>query len=126
MSCRYVIDKERRLIITVGEGRVNFVDVLHHQNRLLNDSEFDPNFNQLIDLSTAVKVDISAAEGKILAERSVVSSSSRRALVTRSPIVHSWARLVQYYHGARSSVHVFFDRDGALRWLGLTEQSGLY
>jgi hypothetical protein len=73
VGVRYTIDKQRRLIVIVAEGPVVFDDIRCHQDRLLADPEFDANFDQLIDTTPATKVDLSAEEARILAERRILS-----------------------------------------------------
>jgi len=36
MPARYVIDKERRLVISIGWGRLNLTDILAQRDQLLN------------------------------------------------------------------------------------------
>jgi hypothetical protein len=52
MPIRYVIDKERRLVLTTAEDILTFAEVKLHQDRLRSDPDLDPTFNQLIDGTT--------------------------------------------------------------------------
>src|SRR4051794_25030937 len=94
----YLIDKERRLIVTVTDGCVTFDDVRDHQDRLLADPDFDASFNQLIDTTRATKFDISAPEARTLALRPIVSPESRRALVATVPHIYGLGRMMAIYH----------------------------
>lgn len=85
---RYVIDKQRRLVFTIAEGRARFDDIKDHQDRLLADPEFDMSFDQLINTIPALEFDISADEARILAERRIVSPESRRAFVAIKPHIY--------------------------------------
>jgi hypothetical protein len=60
MPCRYVIDVGIGLIITTGWGRVTFDEMKAHQERLLNDPDFDPQFNQLVDGTAVTALEASA------------------------------------------------------------------
>ena len=66
MPVRSVIYKEQRLVVTIEEGRVTFDDMLANQNRLVNDPDFDPEFNQLSDATLATDTDLSEHNLKML------------------------------------------------------------
>jgi hypothetical protein len=122
MPARYEIDKERRLVISTGWGRLSFGDAQAHQEQLLNDPDFDPEFNQLIDWTAVTAVDIPAQEVGIFAGRTVFSRRSRRAFVAPGPANFGIARAFKTYHEmshAPSQVGVFRDLASALQWLGV-------
>ena len=117
LKVRYSIDKQRRLIVTTAEGFVTFDDARDHQDRLLGDPDFDVSFDQLIDTTAVTKVDISASEARILAERRIVSPESRRAFVATKPHIFGLARMMEVYHEPLGEVQVFYSMDEALEWL---------
>ena len=117
-----MIDKGRRLIVSKAWDLLTFDDVKAHQTQLLSDPDFDPEFNELLDLSAVTAIDMSADEERILAGRRVFSSSSRRAFVASRPANFGMARLFEAYHQmsqAPSQIRVFYDLASALKWLGL-------
>jgi len=124
LPVRYVIDKKRQLVLTVGEGSVTFNDIRHHQDRLLSDPDFDATFNQLIDMTTATEFKMSADEARTVASRSIVSPKSKRAFVASKPAIYGMGRLMQIYHERYAQVHIFYDRNSALEWLGIEKNSG--
>ncbi len=126
MPVRYEIDKEHHLIFTVGEGSVTASEIRSHQDRLLRDPNFDAAFNQLIDVTTATRFDMSTDEAKQIALRSIVSTKSKRAFVAIKADIYGLGRLMQIYHEQLADAHVFNDRDSALKWLGVDEDSGHY
>jgi len=128
MSVRYVIHKKYRLIHTIGEDSITAAEVQAHQDQLLSDPAFDPSFNQLIDVTTALQLDITVAEAKEIARRRIVSANARRAFAARTIHMFVLGRLMEIYHEAHHEVdvHIFDDRDEALKWLGMPENSGLY
>jgi hypothetical protein len=126
LPVRYVIDKEHRLVLTVGEGSVTASEIRSHQDRLLGDPNFDAAFNQLIDVTTATRFAMSVDEASELARRPITSPASRRAFVASQPHIYGFGRLMEAYHEQRAQVHVFYDRNEALRWLGVNEDSGHY
>jgi hypothetical protein len=122
MPCRYVIDKERRLVVTTAWDRVTFAEAKAHQDQLANDPAFDPDFDQLLDASAAVAIDASLQEIQTIACRRLFSSASRRAFVAIEPVVFGMGRMLQTYleiAKAKEQIRVFYDRSSALEWLGL-------
>ncbi|HXZ42473.1 MAG TPA: hypothetical protein VEG68_17160 [Terriglobales bacterium] len=122
MPLRYVIDKERRLVLTTGWDRLTYAQTKSLQDQLLNDPDFDPKFNQLIDLTALTGLGMSTEETKALASRTVFAPSSRRAFVATNPAVFGMCRLYEASHhgwGEHAEVRVFSDRDAALEWLGV-------
>jgi len=126
---RYVIDKKRKLVLTTGEGTLTFEEIKSHQDRLLADTNLDPGFNQLIDLTAVKMLSLSAGEAEQLARRKVLSPYSQRAVVASEKSVYGMFRLMQTYHEAtdgHSHVAIFYDRNQALQWLGVPVDSGLF
>jgi hypothetical protein len=124
LPVRHVIDKEHRLVLTIGEGCMTFDETKRHQDTLLSDPDFDPKFDQLIDVTTATRFELSPDEAKELANRPIVSPTSRRAFVASQPAIYGWGRFMEIYHADRALVRVFYDRDEALTWLGVEPDSG--
>jgi hypothetical protein len=119
VSVRYVIDKKHGLVLTIGEGSVTFSEIRNHQDRLLRDPDFDASFNQLIDVTAATRFDMSADEAREIACRQIVSPASRRAFVASESHIYGFGRLMEIHHESRAQVQVFYDRDEALKWLGI-------
>jgi len=124
MTVRYFIDKERQLVLTTAEGCVMFDDVKGHQDRLLADPDFDANFDQLIDMTNATKVDISGDQARTLAHRRIVSAKSRRAFIATEPHIFGLGRMMEIYHEdvGYAEVEVFYSMDEALKWLEREEE----
>lgn len=126
MPVRSVIFKELRLVVTFEEGRVTFDDMLANLNRLANDPDFNPEFNQLSDASLATDSDLSSANIRLLYQRQVFSPTSRRAVVAPNDFTYGMARMIQSYvemSKAAVQVQIFRDRSSALGWLGVSEDS---
>jgi|SRR5215470_857783 len=121
MPCRYVIDKERRLLISTASDRVSFAEMKAHQDQLLSDPDFKAEFNQLVDATAVTGVDVSVEEIRMLVNRKVFSPTSRRALVATQPAIFGVGRMMAAYlemSKASSEVCVFYDLPSALKWLG--------
>ena len=124
MPVRSVIYKEQRLVVTVEGGRVTFEDMLANQNRLLNDPDFDPGFNQLSDATLATDTDLAPNNLVMLYQSRVFSPTSRRAVIAPTPFTYGMARMLQTYVELSNNgpvVEVFHDRSSALKWLGVSE-----
>jgi len=123
MPVEYVIDKERRLVITTASGRVTFAEARAHQERLRNDPDFRPEFNQFLDATAVTALDISNEEAKTIGSNSPhFASASRRAWVAASPFLFGIGRMIAVYRemaGGTEQFRVFNDREQALKWLGL-------
>lgn len=91
------IYKEKRLVLTIEEGRVTFGDMVANHHRLLADPEFDPEFNQLSDATLATDTDLSGSNARTLYARRVFSTRARRAVVAPSAFSYGVARMLQTY-----------------------------
>ena len=122
MPCRYVIDKPRRLIISIYSDHVTLAEIEGHKDQFTSDPEFDPEFDQFVDLTAVTALDISIDEAKTIARRKVFSPTARRAFLASSPSVYGMYRLMEAYHSmaeGEEQVCVFYDREAALKWLGV-------
>jgi hypothetical protein len=122
MPVRYVIDKERRVVVSIGWDRVSNAEIRAHRDQLANDPDFNPAFNQLVDGTAVTALDISMDEAKEIASRTIFSPPSRRAFVARNLLILGMARLMETYSRigkVPEQVKVFNDRAAALQWLGL-------
>ena len=117
MKVRSSIDKQRRLITTTVEGSIIFDDLKGHQDRLFADPDFDVSFDQLIDTTAAAKIDLSADEARILAERRIVSPVARRAIVAIKPHIFGLGRMMQIYHEPLGNIQVFYSMVEAVKWI---------
>ena len=126
MPLHSVIQKEQRLVITTGEGRLTLEDVKENQHRLLSDPDFDPGFNQLLDATAITEMAITVDEIKRAVSPKVFSPKSRRAFVVSSTFMYGMARMIQTYNElsqGSTAVTIFRDRASALEWLGVKENS---
>jgi hypothetical protein len=119
MSIRNVINKEKRLILTTGEGIITFADMRASQEEILADPNYNPAFNQLIDGRKVTQVSLTEEQAWILARRCMVSKTSRRAVVASSPAIFGVGRLMEVHHEFSTGVQVevFGDLAAAMQWL---------
>lgn len=122
MPARYTIDKERRLVISTGWDRITFDEAKAHQDQLLNDPDFNPEFNQLLDGTRATDYALSGDQIRFIMNRKLFSPTSRRAFVVTSKYAYGMARMLATYYEMSteaSPMSIFHDQDSALKWLGL-------
>jgi len=120
MPYSYVIDKDRRLVISTVWGEITLETIMGHQTALAQEPAFDPQFRQLADFTGVTKVLLNSDEIRTAATRRVFSSGSRRAIVTATPEVFGLARMFATYlelYGGALDLHVFTDKEEALHWL---------
>jgi hypothetical protein len=88
---------------------------------LLADPDFEASFDQLIDTSAVTKIDISADEARVLAERRIVSPESRRAFVAVKSHIFGLARMMEVFHEPVGHAQVFYSIDEAVKWIATPE-----
>lgn len=119
MPAFYKIDRERRFVLTTVSGVVSLADGLAHQENLLRDPDFDPSFSQLMDYTHVSKFEIGGEGVRALAQRSIFSPDSRRAMLVNGDVAFGLARM---FEGFRESlgehgIRVFRNLDDALDWV---------
>ena len=125
MPCTYVIDKQRRLVLSKALGIVTAAELLAHQNQLRSDVDFDRTFFQLLNGSGITKLEVDQKDVQLLAAREMFSAESRRAFVAGSEVVFGIARMFEIYRelsGVGEHIRIFQDVNAALQWLGLTAE----
>ncbi|MGB7439403.1 MAG: hypothetical protein WBR26_21310 [Candidatus Acidiferrum sp.] len=119
MSAYFKIDKERRLVISTLSGAFTLADGLAHQERLLKDLDFNPNFSQLLDCTQITKVELKPEDVRRLAQRSIFSSDSHRAILVGSDLLFGLARMFMIFRETlgEKGIRIFYNRDEALYWV---------
>ena len=120
MPAKYVIDVERKLVISQAWGAVTNDDVREHDKALRADPLFDPTYRQLVDMTgiTEDLVDITAK--RQASQNQIFVPGVRRAWVASEDYTFGMARM--YAVAAESqgqTIGVFRARRDAEEWLGL-------
>jgi hypothetical protein len=122
MALNYVVYKKDRLVISSGSGCVTWSEIKERQDQTKTDPNFDPEFNQLVDLRAVTRIEMSTEQARVLARRMIFSFTSKRAFVAPNPtvfgVVHTW-EIVTELSDNPSQIRVFYDLPSALEWLGL-------
>lgn len=119
MPFYYKIDKERGLVMSTGAGVLTVANSLAHQDELLKDPDFDSSFSQLMDLTHVTKLEHTSEDVRRVAQRSVFSPNSRRAILVSADVAFGIARMFAMLREANGEkdIRVFRDLDDALEWV---------
>ena len=120
MPAKYLIDVERRLVISQAWGALTNDDVREHFQALRADPLFDPTYRQLVDMTgiTEDLVDINTKRQE--SQNQIFVPGVRRAWVASGDYTFGMARM--YAVAAESqgqTIGVFRARSDAEKWLGL-------
>ncbi len=119
MSAFYKIDKKRRLVLSSGSGVLTIEDILGHQERLLKDRDFDPDFAQLSDFTQFTKIDLTSTDVRNAARKSIFSPLSRRAFVVKNDLQYGLARMFELHRDSagEAGIRIFRNLEDALDWV---------
>ncbi len=119
----YKIDKDRRIVLSSASDVLRIEDILGHQERLLNDHDFDPSYSQLLDFSQCIRFDLTPDDVRLAARKSIFSPHSRRALVVNNDVQYGLARMFEIHRDLAGEVgiRVFRTIDEALAWVLSTD-----
>ena len=125
MPAFYKIDKGRGLVLSSASGVFSLADALGHQQRLLKDPDFDPSYSQIADFTHCTQFDLSGDDVRTMAERTVFSPSSRRAILVPNDLAYGLGRMFEMLreNEGEKGIRVFRALDEALDWV-LAKQTG--
>ena len=124
MPFDYVVYKKHHLVISTASGLVTWDEIKARQDQTKTDLEFNPEFDQIVDLRSATRVELSGDQIRFLAGRRIFSSRSRRAFVAPDPGIFGIGRMWEIYTELSpnpTEIRVFRDLPSALKWLGLED-----
>lgn len=122
MPFDYAVYRDLRLVVSTGVGLVTWEQIKARQDQTKTDPSFDPEFNQIVDLSSVTGFDMSTDQTRLLARRQIFSPKSKRAFVATNPAVFGVGRMWETYtefSNNPTEIHVFSDISSALKWIGL-------
>jgi len=121
MPAEFIIDVEHRVIFSIGTGLFTSTDFKEHMERLRRASDFNPDFNQIVDCRGITCMDLNSEQVRDLAGQSIFSNRSRRAFVVSSDLQFGLSRMFSAYREAVTGqeVRVFRTMPEALAWLDL-------
>ena len=122
MPFSYVVYRENRLVISTGSDLVTWEEIKTRQDQTKTDPDFNPEFNQIVDLRSVTGFDMTSSQTRQLARRMIFSLTSKRAFVARNPAVFGVGRMWEIFSEMSdnpSQIRVFYDLPSALKWLDL-------
>jgi hypothetical protein len=119
MPAFYKIEKENRLVLSTASGTITPSDIFTHQEKLSADPDFDPSFSQLIDVSHITKIEVTTEDIRKLAQGTLFSPTSRRAILVSSDAAYGLARMFEMLResAGETGIEVFRNLDEALEWI---------
>ncbi len=126
MPIQYKIDPALALVICTAEGMLTRNDLRDFDHRFRNDPEIVPELDQLIDITKAEIMSITAADiREMVGWEPVLGPSSHRAFVAHGDLAFGLMRMFELYRGGSSGKIRFFNqREEAGRWLEEMRTSG--
>ena len=73
MPFSYVVYKDRNLVISTVSGRVTWEEIKARQDQTKTDPDFNPEFNQIVDLRAVTGFDMTSEHARTLASRMIFS-----------------------------------------------------
>lgn len=121
MPCEFLIDAERRLVVSRGTETFRYADFLEHMKVLAPDPRFKPEFNHLVDCRKFERFDVTPAQIQEMGGQSIFAAQSRRAFVVSSDLHFGMGRMFANYRDVKRGqlTVVFRDMNEAIAWLGL-------
>ncbi len=115
MPIDYVIENER--VITVGKGVVTFQEIYQMAMRQIEDPAFRSEFDELLDLTEAEKLQLSKSELQELADISPFDPNSRRAFAASDDLAFGLTRMYQVFQEPTGAeVCIFRNLVEATKW----------
>jgi hypothetical protein len=127
MPLSYAVYREHCLVIITGSGRVTWDEIKERQDQIKSDPDFNPEFNEIVDLRAVTALDMSSEHAQVLARRMLFSFASKRAFVAADPVVFGVARTWENFTHISdnpSQIRLFNDLPSALKWLKLDSLPG--
>jgi len=124
MPADFFIDTQLGIVFSKAVGVFTLADCLGHTDRLQSRPEFRPEFNQLFDFRRVSEVALSNDDIRRLAQRTIFSTTSRRAFVVSGDLEFGIGRMFEAYRdiAGESGIMMFREMKEALSWLSLSAE----
>ena len=122
MPFDYVVYREHCLVISTGSGVVTWEEIKARQDQTQTDPDFNPEYDQIVDLRSVTDFQMSTEQTRLLAHRPIFSSKSKRAFIATTPNIFGVGRMWETFTESSvnpSQIRVFYEAASALRWLGV-------
>lgn len=122
MPFSYVVHSQHRLVVSTGLDHVTWNEIKERQDQTKIDPDFNPDFNQIVDLRAVTGFDMTTDQARFLARRRIFSPTAKRAFVAADPAIFGVGRMWEMFSEMSdnpSQIRVFYDLHSALKWLNL-------
>ncbi|WP_319481073.1 hypothetical protein [uncultured Draconibacterium sp.] len=122
----YYIIKEKRVIVEILKGAITVNEYIKFKTNQIEDEDFNPNFNFILDIRDNNIVFSSELEKKmkqyIAFEKTIGSLSSEKkvAVITNTPQQVVYSTLYEKLDERKIVYSIFSTKDEALKWLSLS------
>jgi hypothetical protein len=79
MPFAYIVHKGLYVVVSTGLDRVSWTEIRACQDQTKTDPNFNPEFDQIVDLRATTSFDMTGEQATVLARRMIFSFSSKRA-----------------------------------------------
>ena len=69
MPFSYVVHKDRRLVVSTGLDCLSWTEIKVCQDQTKTDPNFNPDFDQIVDLRSTTSFDMTGEQARVLARR---------------------------------------------------------
>jgi hypothetical protein len=123
MPCEFLIDTDRRLVISRGTGTFRYADFVEHMEKLGLDPRFRPEFDHVVDCRKFELLDLTATQIQDVGSQSIFAATSRRAFVVSSELHFGLGRMFASFREGKCGqvTMVFRDMREATAWLELPQ-----
>lgn len=124
MPITYRVDDERRLVLTTAHGELTQQELQTYVGMVLSDSDIQPGFDELGDLTLVTRVNVSTADiirvADAIGEVGRHVKETKTALVAPDRIVEEISTLYELFRtSVPATVKLFPSMTEARAWLGL-------
>ena len=120
LPATYEIDRQRRLITSRLWGPVTDREVFDHNQKLRSDPQFDPTYQQLVDLTGVTEIVVTTSMINETSLDQFFEPGTRRAMVAVDDAVYGMARMFALRaESVGQTIQIFRDAERAREWLGI-------
>jgi hypothetical protein len=118
MPMTFTIDPARKVVFTTVSGELTEQDLRDHQEKLLSDPQFNPEYSQLMDATPLKTVRLTSLSTERLLRTRPFKQSARCAVIAESDLAYGISRMIELHCEARGiPFRGFRKRAEAEAWL---------
>jgi hypothetical protein len=124
VSAEFFIDVERRMVFSKATGVLTVGDVLDQMDKLTHHPDFQPEWNQIMDMRNVTAIELSGDDIKKLATRNIFVAPSRRAMLVTPGLQFGLGRIFATYRefAGETGIRILTDEKEAHSRVSLLEE----